>query len=202
MTSIASLLLDTQAVNIRPQQPFTLTSGKQSPVYVDCRRLIGFVEERNTIIDQMVAKIKDLDIDIIAGGETAGIPYAALLAAKLNKPMVYIRKKPKGFGKNSQIEGYFEAGKNVLLVEDLAMDGGSKQVFIDALRKADLTVAHCIVVFHYGFAEETMQAMQVKLHALATWDDILQEAEQRNVPQLDVVRQFLNGFKQSRAANG
>src|SRR5690606_33840608 len=115
------------------------------------------------------------------GGETAGIPFAAWLSERLALPMVYVRKKPKGFGRNAQIEGTFPEGARVLLVEDLATDGGSKLAFIEALRTAGAEVAHCFVVFHYGiFPQSTasLAAQGVALHGLATWWDVLAVAEE------------------------
>ena len=105
----AKILLEIKAINIDIKKHFKLTSGKFSPVYVDCRKIISHLKERRMIIDMACKLLKKevnlKKIDFIAGGETAGIPYASLLSEKLNKPMIYIRKKPKGFGKLSQIEG-------------------------------------------------------------------------------------------------
>ena len=97
----AKILIDIKAINFNFQNPFILTSGRKSPVYVDCRKIISFTKERNLIIQFMENYLRDnkIDFDLIAGGETAGIPYAAFLAERLQKPMIYIRKKPKGFGK-------------------------------------------------------------------------------------------------------
>ena len=125
--------------------------------------------------------------DAVAGGETAGIPFAAWIAEAMGLPMLYVRKQAKGFGRMAQIEGEFRTGARVLLVEDLATDGGSKVRFIDALRKADAVVAHTWVVFHYGiFAESTenIAKLGVKLHALATFWDVLDvaRAEKRYPP--------------------
>ncbi|MEQ8370134.1 MAG: orotate phosphoribosyltransferase, partial [Alphaproteobacteria bacterium] len=154
--SIARSLLDIGAVSMRPEAPFTLTSGKPSPVYVDCRRIISFPSERNQIITAAVAQIDTrigrTNIDMVAGGETAGIPYAAWLADRLGCPMLYVRKKPKGFGRNAQIEGVVKEGARVLLAEDMTTDGGSKMVFIDALRNAGAVVKECWVTFRYGEA--------------------------------------------------
>ncbi|HYD04737.1 MAG TPA: orotate phosphoribosyltransferase, partial [Reyranella sp.] len=108
-----------------------------------------------------------------------GIPFAAFLAALAKKPMIYVRKQPKGFGRMAQIEGDLKPGKRVLLVEDLATDGGSKLVFIDALKKAEARVTDCFVIFHYGIfpqSVETLAVAGVKLHALATWWDALEAA--------------------------
>ena len=98
-------------------------------------------------------------IDAVAGGETAGIPFAAFLAALAKKPMVYVRKQPKGFGRMAQIEGELKPGKRVLLVEDLATDGGSKLVFIEALKKAEAKVTDCFVIFHYGIFPQSVEML-------------------------------------------
>jgi orotate phosphoribosyltransferase len=183
-SAAARILLQTGAVLVRPEEPFTLTSGRRSPVYVDCRRLISFPRERAALMDMGVALLaREAGVgafDAIAGGETAGIPFAAWIAERLDAPMLYVRKQPKGFGRNARIEGTFEEGARVLLVEDLATDGGSKLSFIAALREAGATVAHCFVVFHYGIfpeAEKGLAAEGVRLHALATWHDVIAEAE-------------------------
>ena len=120
----AKILLEIKAINIDIKKHFKLTSGKFSPVYVDCRKIISHLKERRMIIDMACKLLKKevnlKKIDFVAGGETAGIPYASLLSEKLNKPMIYIRKKPKGFGKLSQIEGEIKKKSKVLLVEDLS----------------------------------------------------------------------------------
>lgn len=178
----AKILLDTKSVLFNAREPFTYTSGRKGPVYVDCRRLISFPAERTTLMDFGAEMLKPLNLDYVAGGETAGIPYAAFIAERLNKPMLYVRKKPKGFGRMAQIEGCMdEGGKKVVLVEDLQTDGGSKKVFIDALREAGAVVEHAFVVFHYGIfpqSEANMKAAGVTLHALTTWWDVLDVARE------------------------
>jgi orotate phosphoribosyltransferase len=197
----AHILLSTGAVAIRPGQPFTLTSGRSSPVYVDCRRLIGFVQERRVLTRLLVARMQAAGVarpDAVAGGETAGIPYAAWLAEAFDVPMLYVRKKPKGFGRGAQIEGFWHDGQNVLLAEDLATDGGSKIVFINALRRAGLEVRDCCVVFHYGifsYEGSALASTGVRLHSLCTWADVLTLAqEMRLLPSEDLhaVREFLH----------
>jgi orotate phosphoribosyltransferase len=178
----AKILLDTKSVLFNAREPFTYTSGRKGPVYVDCRRLISFPTERTTLMDFGAGMLKPLNVDYVAGGETAGIPYAAFIAERLNKPMLYVRKKPKGFGRMAQIEGCMdEGGKKVVLVEDLQTDGGSKKVFIDALREAGAVVEHAFVVFHYGIfpqSEANMKAAGITLHALTTWWDVLAVAKE------------------------
>jgi orotate phosphoribosyltransferase len=176
-------LLDIKAVNFRPDEPYTFTSGRVSPVYIDCRKIISFPKQRSLIIDLATELLRrDLDIaslDAVAGGETAGIPYAAWLADRLDLPMLYVRKQPKGFGRMAQIEGDLGTGWRVALVEDLATDGGSKINFINALRTAGATVSDVLVIFHYGIFPQsvaTLTAEGVRLHALATWRDVTREA--------------------------
>jgi len=180
----ARLLLEIEAVHCRADKPFIFTSGRASPVYIDCRKIISFPDARAKIMAHAHKLIGDAigwsKIDVVAGGETAGIPFAAFIAQTAKKPMIYVRKQPKGFGRGAQIEGEFKPGQRVLLVEDLATDGGSKVNFIDALRKADAKVTDCFVIFHYGIFQQsvdTLSMMGVKLHALATWWDVLDAAE-------------------------
>ncbi|MDD3019428.1 MAG: orotate phosphoribosyltransferase [Alphaproteobacteria bacterium] len=199
----AKILLDTKSVLFNSREPFVFTSGRISPVYVDIRRLISFPAERSTLMDMGAALLKEkvgLDnIDFVAGGETAGIPYAAFLSDRLNKPMLYIRKKPKGFGRMAQIEGCMDQdGANVILIEDLQTDGGSKKVFIDALRAAGAKIAHSFVVFHYGIfpqSLENMKAAGVELYNLTDWWAVLDVARENKYfddETLASVESFLN----------
>ena len=196
----AKILLDTKSVLVNVEEPFTYTSGAKGPVYVDCRRPIAFAEERSQLMGFAAEMLKDLNIDYMAGGETAGIPYAAFLAERMHKNMLYVRKKPKGFGRMAQIEGHFEEGSNpnVLLVEDLQRDGGSKIPFVNVLRESGATVTDSFVVFHYGTfkkSEETMKELGVNLHALCTWWDILDVAKEQDyfdASVIDSVELFLN----------
>lgn len=198
--TVAKILLDIKAVNLRPDEPYTLTSGWASPTYIDCRKIISFVNERRTIIDLMAElvdeKIGRKNIQAVAGGETAGIPYGAWLADALDLPMLYVRKKPKGFGRKSQIEGEFKEGDTILLAEDMATDGGSKVAFVNALRHAGAKVTDCTVVFYYGAfpSSGALESLNVNMHYLASWQDILEVAERDGYfnPQIiEKVREFL-----------
>ena len=183
-SAAARILLEVKAVNLRPHQPFIFTSGRASPVYVDCRRLVSFPEARKKLMRMGGALLNRAAgagaFDYVAGGETAGIPFAAWLSDELGLPMLYVRKKPKGFGRNAQIEGEFPPQARVLLVEDLATDGGSKLLFVNALRAAEAKVAHAFVIFHYGIFPDGIARLTregVALHALATWADVVGVAE-------------------------
>lgn len=196
----ARILLSTHAVLVRPEAPFTLTSGRVSPVYVDCRRLISFPIERRRLMDMAVTRLSEAgadSVDAVAGGETAGIAYAAWLAERLDRPMLYVRKKPKGFGRDARIEGTLDPlggfeGRRVLLVEDMATDGGSKLSFVAALREAGAVVQDCFVIFRYGVFPEGEAALAeagVRLHGLATWADVLAAAEADGTLSADAVAQ-------------
>ncbi len=197
----ARMLLEIGAVNFRPEAPFILASGLPSPTYIDCRKLISFPRIRSVLMDFMaVTVMRDAGFeafDNIAGGETAGIPFAALVAERLALPMSYVRKKPKGYGRNARIEGAMSEGERVLLVEDLTTDGGSKLSFVDAIRETGATCGHTAVIFYYGIFPETEQTLGdhgIALHYLCTWWDVLAEARAQGAfdsGQLDEVERFL-----------
>lgn len=198
----ARILLEIGAVNFRPEDPFILASGLPSPTYIDCRKLISYPRIRSTLMDFLaVTVMRDAGFeafDNIAGGETAGIPFAALVAERLALPMTYVRKKPKGYGKNARIEGAMTEGERVLLVEDLTTDGGSKLSFVDAIRETGATCGHTAVIFYYGIFPETEKTLGdhgVQLHHLCTWWDVLAEAKSSDsfAPEtLTEVEAFLN----------
>ncbi len=208
----AKALLDIKAVNFRPEEPYILTAGWASPVYIDCRWVISFTEKRRQIIELSVDMLRRDGVlektDMMAGGETAGIPYAAWLSEATSKPMLYVRKKPKEFGRNARIEGNLEKGKHVLLVEDLATDGGSKLNFVNALRNAGATVSDSFVVFYYGIFSGALDSLQdagITLRYLATWHDVLKVAEdhQSFSPEaIQSVKQFLADPISWSAAHG
>ena len=179
----ARMLLEIEAVHFRADEPYTFTSGLKSPVYIDCRKLISYPRIRRTLMDFAVSKLyRDAgfkQVDAIAGGETAGIPFAAWIAERMDLPMQYVRKKPKGFGRDARIEGDIKEGQRVLLVEDLTTDGGSKVNFANAIREAGAEVGHTIVVFYYDIFKDAPKQLEdagLKLHYLATWWDVLAES--------------------------
>ena len=207
---IAKILIDIKSVNFSFKNHFTLTSGLKSPVYVDCRKIISFTKERDFIIDKSIQYLneKGINNDLIAGGETAGIPYAAFICQKLKKPMIYIRKKPKGFGINNQIEGEFKKNQSTLLVEDLATDGGSKITFVNAIREAGLIVKDIFVIFYYDIFEyekSDLFKLNVKIHSLCTWKDIVAYLEKNKVyneSEILSLKEFLNNPESWRIKNG
>lgn len=180
----ARMLIEAEAVRFMGDKPFIFTSGWASPVYTDCRRLISFPRLRAALIDFGAATLfREAgfeQFDSVAGGETAGIPFAAWMADRLALPMLYVRKKPKGFGRNALIEGHLAEGQRVLLVEDMTTDGRSKVHFCNGLREAGARVEHIFVVFFYDIFPESraiLGDLGVRLHALATWWDVIAAAK-------------------------
>ncbi|MEO0678310.1 MAG: orotate phosphoribosyltransferase [Pseudomonadota bacterium] len=206
----ARMLLEIGAVNFRPEDPFILSSGKPSPSYIDCRKLISYPRIRSTLMDFLVATVMREAgfeaFDNVAGGETAGIPFAALVAERMGLPMTYVRKKPKGHGRGARIEGDMNEGQRVLLVEDLTTDGGSKLGFVDAIRETGATCGHTAVIFYYGIFPETEKTLGdhgVALHSLCTWWDVLAEARAQgafSADALEEVENFLNAPAEWQAA--
>lgn len=181
---VAEMLLLTQSIQVYKDKPFVFVSGRISPVYIDCRKLLSFPTEREYIVTAL-AKMVETDIgvdkiDVVAGGETAGIPYASFVALLVKKPMIYIRKQPKGYGGTKQIEGILYPGKRVLLVEDLITDGLSKLRFNIGIRGAGAKMTHCLCVFDYASdrlnqheGKENLAKNDIALHVLSNWDDVL-----------------------------
>jgi len=210
----ARMLLEIKAVHFNAEDPFTLASGLSSPTYVDCRKLISYPRIRSTLMDFMtVTVMRNAGLeafDNIAGGETAGIPFSALVAERMALPMTYVRKKPKGYGRNARIEGAMSEGQRVLLVEDLTTDGGSKLSFVDAIRETGASCAHTAVIFYYDIFPETIKTLSdhgVSLHYLCTWWDVLAEAKAQNAYDtgtLGEVEKFLNNpreWQETRMGN-
>jgi len=208
----AKMLLEIDAVHFSADKPFTFTSGIASPVYIDCRKIISYPRIREMItnfsVSVILSEVGLEQFDAIAGGETAGIPFAAWIAAEMGLPMQYVRKKPKGFGRDAQIEGTITDNQRVLLVEDLTTDGGSKINFCNALRKAGAKADHTIVVLYYDIFEQTREKLTadgIKLHSLATWWDVLAVCKAENhfdTHTLGQVEAFLNAPLEWSGKNG
>jgi orotate phosphoribosyltransferase len=208
----ARMLLEVKAVLFYESKPFVFTSGWASPVYIDCRKLIFYPRIRGQLVDFATATLaRDAgfeQFDVVAGGETAGIPYAAWIADRMGLPMQYVRKKPKGFGRNAQIEGDIRDGARTLLVEDLTTDGRSKINFCKALRDAGAIVEHVFVNFFYDIfpeSKKTMSDLNVRLHYLATWWDVLEVVKKGGYlqsQQIAEVEKFLHEPAKWSAAHG
>ena len=208
----AKMFLEIEAVKFRPNDPYTFASGLASPVYIDCRKLISHPRIRSALMDFAVAtlyrEVGFEKFDSAAGGETAGIPFAAWIADKMSLPMQYVRKKPKGYGRDAQIEGDIYPNQRVLLVEDLTTDGGSKLMFADAIRRAEAICEHILVVFYYDIFPKTkitLDKIGLKMHSLATWWDVLKVAKEYNYfdnNAIGEVESFLNNPTKWSADHG
>ncbi|KAA3513571.1 orotate phosphoribosyltransferase [Agrobacterium vitis] len=209
---LAKMLWEIKAVHFNAAEPYKLASGMRSPVYIDCRKLLSYPRVRSAVMDFAVATLLRNagfeQFDCIAGGETAGIPFAALLADRLALPMIYVRKQPKGHGRNAQIEGHMPDGARVLVIEDLTTAGGSMFTFIDAVRAAGGVVDHGIALFFYGIFPEAHQRFEngnVKLHYIATWRNVLAVARDQKLfddKTLSEVESFLDAPLQWSGRNG
>ena len=203
---VAEMLLSTESIAVYKDKPFVFVSGRISPVYIDCRKLLSFATEREYIV-KALAKAAEADIgldnfDVVAGGETAGIPYAAFVAHIVKKPMIYIRKQPKGYGGTKQIEGILEAGQKVLMVEDLITDGLSKMRFNIGIRGAGAKMTQCLCVFDYASdrlnlheGKINLAKNDIALHVLANWDDVLDTGLSKSYFTEDSSRQILDFLK-------
>ena len=203
---IAEMLLSTESITVYKDKPFVFVSGRISPVYIDCRKLLSFAAEREYIVTAL-AKMAETDIglnniDVVAGGETAGIPYASFVSHIIKKPMIYIRKQPKGYGGTKQIEGILEAGQRVLMVEDLITDGLSKMRFNIGIRGAGAKMTQCLCVFDYASdrlnlheGKINLAKNDIALHVLANWDDVLDTGLSKSYFTEDSSRQILDFLK-------
>jgi orotate phosphoribosyltransferase len=184
---IAKDLLEIGAVNFRPDDPFTFTSGRISPIYVDVRRIIGVPRARAHLGSLGSAfiyqQIGSKNFAVLAGGETAGIPIATIIGERIHKPLCYIRKAPKGFGRGNQIEGLSDEelaeGRKFLLCEDLCSDGGSKMNFIKAIRRSGNMCTDVFTVYSYGIfgAEEYLAEDGITLHSMVDAAKLVEVAE-------------------------
>jgi orotate phosphoribosyltransferase len=209
---LAKMLWEIKAVHFNAETPYKYASGIMSPVYIDCRKLLSFPRVRSTVMDFAASTLlRDAgfeQFDCIAGGETAGIPFAALLADRLGLPMIYVRKKPKGHGRNAQIEGDMKEGARVLIIEDLTTAGGSMFTFIDAIRAAGGIVDHGMALFFYGIFQEAHQRFangKVQFHHIATWREVLAIAKEQKLfddKTLQEVEAFLDAPLAWSARNG
>ena len=198
----AKILIDIGAINFSLLKPFKLSSGFLSPSYIDCRKIISYPSAFKSITDMMIDTIKydmiSQSPNYIIGGETAGIPFAAVIAEKMGLPLSYVRKKPKEYGKNKLIEGDIFKGKNSLLVEDLMTDGKSKINFVDKIRSHDVRCDLSLVVFKYDIfkdADTTLKKNNIHVHHLTTWEDVYNEMRNINKFDFDVlseIRKFLD----------
>lgn len=178
--TIANLLVKIECLKVSPSEPFTYASGLQGPLYCDNRKALGYVEEREQIVSTFISKIKEWggDYDAICGLATAGIPHAAFIAQRLEKPMIYVRSKPKGHGKQNQVEGHYRPGQKVILIEDLVNQGKSLGEALEGIRRAELipAICFCIVDYQMVAAKEVLLKNQLELVSLTNFESIVESS--------------------------
>ena len=198
----ARILIEIGAVNFSLLSPFKLSSGFLSPSYIDCRKIIAYPLAFKSITGMMIDAIKSDMMsqtpNYIIGGETAGIPFAAVIAEKMGLPLSYVRKKPKNHGKNKLIEGEILKGKNSSLVEDLITDGKSKINFVNNIRAHDIQCDLSLVIFKYNIfnnVDTTLKENNIEVHHLTDWENVYNEMCNTNKFDPDIlseIRRFLD----------
>lgn len=181
---LAAKLLETGAVRIRPDDPFTWASGLRSPIYCDNRILLSHPEIRSALIELMVKVAKDFEIfNTIAGVATAGIPHGVLLADRLGKPFIYVRSKPKEHGRQNMIEGELPEKARVLVIEDLISTGMSSLQAVEAVRTAGATVVGVLAVFQYGLpvAQRAFDQAQCPFATLTDYPTVVRVAAEKGL---------------------
>tara|TARA_B100001175_G_C19478880_1_gene625947 strand:- start:1156 stop:1803 length:648 start_codon:yes stop_codon:yes gene_type:complete len=174
------LLLQINAIKLNPKNPFTWASGWKSPIYCDNRVILSYPKIRVFVREQISKQINELygKPEIIAGVATGAIGIGMLVADLMNLPFIYVRPNSKKHGRKNQIEGSFEKGQNVVIIEDLISTGNSSLVAVDALREAELKVKGMISIFTYGFpvSYENFKKRNIELHTLSSYDILLEQA--------------------------
>jgi orotate phosphoribosyltransferase len=177
---IAGYLMQIKAIKLQPSNPFTWASGWKSPIYCDNRKTLSYPEVRSYIRDSFAAKVKELypEAEMIAGVATGAIAHGALVAEKLGLPFIYVRSEAKSHGLGNQIEGYYEKGQKVVVIEDLISTGGSSLNAVKALREAGCEVLGMVAIFSYGFqkAADGFAAENCRLDTLSNYTTLIESA--------------------------
>ncbi len=180
MNNIAKILLETKAVKLNVENPFTFASGIKSPIYCDNRKIIGFPIQRKVIVKAMQEKIATKDFDVIAGTATAGIPWASFVSYEIDKPLCYVRTKSKDHGTGIMIEGCDVKDKNVILIEDLISTGGSCIKAADILLEAGAKSVFILSIFSYGFqvAFDAFESKKIQWDSLSNFEALMELVKQ------------------------
>jgi orotate phosphoribosyltransferase len=204
-TTVAEKLLQAEAVKLSPEAPFTWASGWKSPIYCDNRKVLGFPYIREFVKSELCNIIfsEFPDADLLAGVATAGIAWGAMAADQLKLPYIYVRPKPKEHGLGNQIEGYFQPGQKVLVIEDLVSTGKSSLDVVRVLRNAGLEVAGMVSIFTYSFDVANMAFADagVKYIPLTTYAHLLQVALKKGIIDENMV-EYLEAWRQNPAEWG
>ncbi|HEV8272560.1 MAG TPA: orotate phosphoribosyltransferase [Chitinophagaceae bacterium] len=186
---VAEKLLQVNAVKLNPENPFTWASGWKSPIYCDNRKILSFPFIRDYIKSELCNVVfeKFPDAGLLAGVATAGIAWGAMVADQLKLPYVYVRPKPKEHGLGNQIEGYYEPGQKVVVIEDLVSTGKSSLQVVDVLKEAGLEIAGMVSIFTYGFpvATEMFHKAAVTYYPLTDYPTLIQLAAEKQIISSD-----------------
>jgi orotate phosphoribosyltransferase len=187
--AVAEKLLQSNAIKLNPAQPFTWASGWKSPIYCDNRRVLSFPFIRDFVKSEMCNVIFQQfpDAGLLAGVATAGIPWGAMAADQLKLPYIYVRPKPKEHGLGNQIEGYFEAGQKVLVIEDLISTGKSSLQVVEVLKAAGLEVMGMVSIFTYGYpvATQNFEKAGVPYVSLTNYGALIELAVEKGIVSAD-----------------
>ena len=191
---VAEKLLQVNAVKLNPENPFTWASGWKSPIYCDNRRVLSFPFIRDYIKSELCNVVFDKfpEAELLAGVATAGIAWGAMVADQLKLPYIYVRPKPKEHGLGNQIEGFYERGQKVVVIEDLVSTGKSSLQVVDVLKEAGLEIEGMVSIFTYGFpiATEVFSRAGIKYFPLTDYSTLIQLAAEKQIVssnQLDIL---------------
>lgn len=196
MNKIAKALVDANVVKFGE---FELASGATSPIYIDLRILPSFPKSFQLLADELTKVVKKLEIDVVAGAETAGIPYAASIALKASLPMVYVRKRPKGYGTNSMVEGLLTKGNKAVLVDDLATGGYSKLRFVEGIQRTGAEVKNVLIVLdREQGCKEALEEKGIKLHKLITLKELLDYMKTKELITPEKYKEILKYLEENK----
>jgi orotate phosphoribosyltransferase len=195
--AVAKILLKERAVFLRPNEPFTWTSGIKSPVYCDNRLLISAVPSRDFIIKAFSQTVKDMNVDVVAGTATAGIPWAAWIAQELKLPLVYVRSSSKDHGRQNAIEGVTTPGQKTVLIEDLISTGKSSIAAAKKLEEVEVEVKSILSIFSYNFtqAQEIFKTNNLATQSLTNFEILAKVAYDEKMLDEEALNQVLDWRK-------
>ena len=192
----AEKILQINAIKLSPQQPFTWASGWKSPIYCDNRKVLSFPFSRDFIKSEMCNVVFEQfpDAELLAGVGTAGIPWGAMVSDQLKLPYIYVRPKPKEHGMGNQVEGVYEKGAKVVVIEDLISTGKSSLEVVEVLRKVGVEVIGMVAIFTYGFdiAEKAFSAAGVRYTTLTNYNTLIELAAEKGIVSAEEQKTLLN----------
>ena len=183
--AVAEKLLQINAIKLSVSKPFTWASGWKSPIYCDNRKILSYPYIRDFIKSEMCNLVFQsyADAEMLAGVATAGIPWGAMVSDQLKLPYIYVRPKPKKHGLGNQIEGFYEEGRKVVIIEDLISTGKSSLLVAEVLKNAGLHVEGLVSIFNYGFdeAKNSFEKAKINFHSLTDYDSVIALAIEKNI---------------------